>query len=914
MANPYYIPEDKVPLPPKNADVLTTACDYCIVGCAYKVYRWPVHGPDGGMKASQNALGIDFPCAPLESWPAPNQYNQVMHKDKLHNIMILPDRDTDYVNKGDSSIRGGCIAQKVYNPKTPTHDRLKTPLMRINGSLLPVSWDLALDVAADVYKYVLEKHGPTACAMKSYSYQYVENTYAIRKFFFRHINSPAFSDHDNPGHYSSTPGFRDAGIDNFGAAYDDWGDAETLFIMGTDPWETKTIIFTQFIKPAIEGGQKCIIMMPRRSTGVAFAEANGGLWLDIVPGTDTVVTGAIMKIIVENGWEDEAWLKKWANNKWEVSSGFGQGTRNTNWQWRTTWGKFQAKGLEDWKKWILSQKEFDLKTASKMSGCSAKKIKKAAEMLAKPKKDGSRVKASIAIEKGAYWAANTLSTNACAQLGYLVGAGGRPGQMIGRMGGHQRGGQSGGRFPTNKSPQKVPGRRRLRLNVDVWVRSGHARFAHVIGTTWTTAMTGTQSMQARFEELITRNPHQIDSFNKADIIKTLRARADSGGMVVINQDIYLRDPIGTRYSDIIFPAATWGEEDFMRAQGERRLRLYSKFMDAPGDAKPDWWIIAQLAKRMGLAGKGDFDWKNSNEVAEETARFSRKGRKAYNMVLVAAKAEGKTLHQKMRELGTDGIQGPTFYVNGKLFGSKRLHDTTLADRIGKNNGDSQDPANYISSITELVQGANILGKKTTGFNTQTGKINIQKFPWSITGDQWEWFKPRGDELWMANGRQNEIWQSKFDDFRRPYIMQRWPENFCEINSVDAKKRGIESGDRVVLWSNRVPVLKDTILGVKGSDYQFSGLMKNGHVELTKGAITAIAVVTPDIKKGVVFTDFNDPRSQANALTSGVPDAISGNWLFKMAICNVAKIGESSYKKDMWSFSFVRRGIVDSKTS
>lgn len=91
-------------------------------------------------------------------------------------------------------------------------------------------------------------------------------------------------------------------------------------------------------------------------------------------------------------------------------------------------------------------------------------------------------------------------------------------------------------------------------------------------------------------------------------------------------------------------------------------------------------------------------------------------------------------------------------------------------------------------------------------------------------------------------------------------------------------------------------------------------MKNGHVELTKGAITAIAVVTPDIKKGVVFTDFNDPRSQANALTSGVPDAISGNWLFKMAICNVAKIGESSYKKDMWSFSFVRRGIVDSKTS
>ena len=39
MSNKHYIPEDKVPLPPKNADVLTTCCDYCIVACGYKVYR-----------------------------------------------------------------------------------------------------------------------------------------------------------------------------------------------------------------------------------------------------------------------------------------------------------------------------------------------------------------------------------------------------------------------------------------------------------------------------------------------------------------------------------------------------------------------------------------------------------------------------------------------------------------------------------------------------------------------------------------------------------------------------------------------------------------------------------------------------------------------------------------------------------
>ena len=42
MATPYYIPESNVPLPPKGADVISTACDYCIVACGFNVFRWPV--------------------------------------------------------------------------------------------------------------------------------------------------------------------------------------------------------------------------------------------------------------------------------------------------------------------------------------------------------------------------------------------------------------------------------------------------------------------------------------------------------------------------------------------------------------------------------------------------------------------------------------------------------------------------------------------------------------------------------------------------------------------------------------------------------------------------------------------------------------------------------------------------------
>ncbi len=893
MSTPYYVPEESVPLPPPDADVLTTACDYCIVACGYKVYRWPVRGGrNGGPAADQNAFGEDFPVSPLGPWVAPNQHNIVLHKGEPHHVVIIPDKDAEHVNpQGDSSIRGGALAQKVYNPQTPTRDRLQSPMVRMFGVLMPVTWDFALEIAAEVGKHVLEKHGTNSYAVKTFSYGYMENTYAITKYALGNVRTANFTFHDTPSDVSSTPGFRDAGFDNFGPAYEDWANADTLLMCGTDPYETKTILFTDWIKPAIESGQKAIFMLPRRSTGTAFAEANGGLVLDIQPGTDLPVVLAIARVIVENGWQDKEWIEKWVNNKWESSSGFGQGTRNTPWQWRTTWGKFQTDGFEDWTDWLMAQEESVPEKAAEIAQIDVAKIYTAAEWMAKPREDGTRPKTSIMIEKGFYWSNNTGNTQAISALGITVGAGGRPGQVIGRAGGHQRGGLRGGGYPRNKSPEKLPGRRRRAMDCDRYFMSGHTRLAHVIGNTWVQAMCGSQSLQAKFEELTVRNPHQVMSFDKQEIIDTLKARADSGGTVVWDQDIYLVDPIGARYADIVFPAAGWGEDTFTRANGERRLRVYPKFYDSPGEAKPDWWIIAQLSKKMGYEG---FDWQNSNDVIEEGARHSRGSRKDFNMVLVAARREGKTLHEKLGEFGTAGIQGPVLmHDDGTLEGTKRLHDTT---RKLPETG----PA-----------GANMFNKKLTHFNSQTGKCNIQKAPWNLFSSYWEWLKPReeDDEIWITSGRINERWQSGYDDRRRPYIVQRWPENWIEIHPDFAEKHGIESGDYVQVYSDRIPVQKDTIVGVEGDDFDFASLMKNGHIELTKASITAVAIVTPAVKSNMGYMDFLHTSQPANALAGRVVDWISGNYNYKMGVGNVRKMGESPYKHQFRSMSFARRDIA-----
>ncbi len=891
MATPYYIPETSVPLPPPDAEVINTACDYCIVACGYKVYRWPVAGGRvGGARADENAFGEDFPVYPLGSWVAPNQHNIVLHNGQPHHVVIIPDKDARHVNvNGDSSIRGGAIAKKAYNPQSPTRDRLTQPLLRMHGLLMPVPWDFALDIAAEVGRHVIDHHGANAYGVKTYSYQYMENTYAITKYALRHVRTANFTFHDTPSDVTSTPGFRDAGFDNFGAAYEDWRDAETLLVCGTDPYETKTILFTQWMMPGIQAGQKAIFMVPRRTAGVAYAEKNGGLWLDVQPGTDLLVVNAMARIIVENGWQDQAWIDEWVNNRWESSSGFGQGTRNTPWQWRTTWGMFQTSGFEDWREWLLGQPEFQLANAAEISQVDPEKIRTAAEWMARPRDDGSRPKTSVMIEKGFYWSNNTGNTQAISALGIIVGAGGRPGQMISRAGGHQRGGLRGGSYPRNHSPEKLPGRRRRAIGTGRYLISRHTRLAHVIGNTWIQAMCGSQGLANKFDELVTQSPHQVRSFDRDAIVDTLKRRVDSGGTVVWNQDIYLVNPIGSRYADIVFPAATWGEETFTRANGERRVRVYNKFYDPPGDARPDWWIIAQLAQRMGYSG---FDWENSADVIHEGSRYSRGSRKDFHAVTLVAQREGKTLHEKLDEYGTDGIQAPVIMrADGTLEETLRLHDVSRV------------------LPPEGPVGANRFPKTLTHFKSQTGKCNIQKSPWSLFSDYWEWMRPRDDELWCTSGRINERWQSGFDDRRRPYIVQRWPENWVEIHPDDAAERGIENGDYVMIYSDRVPNQVGTIIGVEPSDFQFSSLLENGHIELSEAAITAVAMVTPAIKRGVLYTDFLHTDSPGNALAGRVVDWISGNYNYKMGVARVRKIGESVYKRTYRSMSFAPRDIA-----
>ncbi len=875
-----YIPLDRVPLPPTDAKVHTTACDYCIVGCGYKVYTWPV-GEEGGPASDKNALGSSFPGTTLSPWISPNQHNIVSVDGEPHNVVIVPDFDAQVVNKGGNhSIRGGTLALKCFNPDAPTRDRLLYPQIRINGELRRVEWDIALDVMAAVSKHVLENYGEAAWAMKTYSYEFFENTFAISKLAFNSINTPAFSPHDKPGAGSDTAGVDDSGIITFSASYQDWGDSDVIFISGTDPFETKTILFTSWMM----NGPKLIMVLPRRTTGVAYAEQNGGLFLQINPGTDTLLHLAINRIILENGWEDKDFVDEWIASNWEIEMGMGRGTRNTPWQWRTTWGRLGT-DFEGYKAWLLDYAPAELDNASRETGIPAKKIRQAAEMISGG--GGERPKASFGFEKGNYWSNNYTNTASFAAMGLLCGAGNRPGRMISRMGGHQRGWMGAGSYPRDKSPEKLPGRRKIELDLDRWVEAGMVRFAWVIGTTWTGAMAASQELERTFRRLTQESSYQPRRLDKEHIISTLIQRVDNGGMVVVDSDIYSVVPINTEFADIVLPAAAWGEHDAARNNGERRLRLYSKFYDPPGESKPDWWAISRFAQKMGFKG---YDWEDDNDVFEEAARFSRGGHRDYFVLVWRAKQLGMKGHELLRTLGTQGIQTPIRWVDGEMVGTVRLHDSTLE--------------------IDSPEGPTMHHKWLTHFKSHSGKAVLNKSPWEVFEDFYERIKPDPEkgEFWLTTGRINEIWQSGFDDVRKPYMKNRWPDTFVEIHPQDAAPYGIESGDEVRLFSDDILVQTGGWVKIKGSDVSFTSLVEQGLIRQGEGDVRAVAIVSEDVKQGVIFANFLHPSSPANSLVHRVPDPITNRYRFKLGKAQIERIGESPYKNSFEEMSFKSRTV------
>ncbi|MDP6273007.1 MAG: molybdopterin dinucleotide binding domain-containing protein, partial [Dehalococcoidia bacterium] len=230
-------------------------------------------------------------------------------------------------------------------------------------------------------------------------------------------------------------------------------------------------------------------------------------------------------------------------------------------------------------------------------------------------------------------------------------------------------------------------------------------------------------------------------------------------------------------------------------------------------------------------------------------------------------------------------------IDADLTGTARIHDSTL--------------------VLEPPQGAGVHEKWLTNFKSHSGKAVLNKAPWELFSDFYERITPKGDELWVTSGRYGEVWQSAYDDLRKPYLTNRTPEHFVEIHPDDAVERGIESGDWIEIVNDDVLIQTGGFTFVEGEAYTFTRLVEEGLIKIGSGRMTAIAVVTDVVRQGVMFTNFMWPRwpgSAANSLVHRVPDPIANRYRFKLGKGRVRKTGESEFKRSFDVTTFKSRAI------
>lgn len=667
------MPED-LELPPKDAQVFNLTCQYCMVQCGYKAYVWE---PGKGRRIKGS-----YTTALSGEWVHPYFINRVIKDGKEVFVAIVPDKEC-VINQGDHSVRGGGNATTLYTQRSPkvASKRLHYPMVRLKGKDSPltrVSWDEAAEFIAERFTKIKQEHGPDALGMVFGDWLWSLPTYAILKFWFKGLGSSSYAgngwffDEESAG-ISAAFG---SGTRSF--TVEDFELTKLLVTAGTNLQANGSIWWHRFyLKNLSAGKAKHIDIDPRRTLQAQMAEKHGGLHLQIKPGTDPILAGALIRLVLEKDAYDKDFVRK------------------------------HVVGLEKVAETVKDPK-FSLDNASKTTGIPKAKILKAVELMIENKGQSMFLHEKGLIHQMAAFEAQ----HAYAVLGIILGNVGKPGACVSRSGGHPKG--------TFAWPEEPPSREH-NLNIYESLEKGKIKALWAYG---------------------------CNIFKQMPSLTKYRPLMEKTFLVVSDRIHTEMDSA----ADVLLPAATWGETDLILASEDRRVRILQKFMDPPGEAKPDWEHVVLVAKKMGIQG---FDWKSPKEVWDEI-RTQNDWIKEMDW-------------DSLLKAGTNGLRYPM--VNGKS------PDRLYSDEMER-----------------------IMGKR---FFTKDNKIHVEKIIVLKDFDpkKYEWGEVSSRYPLMAiDFRLNELWNTGYTYWDTPGVYERTPDAYLLINPVDAKARGISTGQWVVLES------------------------------------------------------------------------------------------------------------------
>jgi len=195
-------------------------------------------------------------------------------------------------NQGHTCLKGRYAFHFYDHP-----ERLRTPLIRKNGELVPATWDEAYDYIVDRFADIVEKHGPDALAGVSSARCPNEENYLMQKFFRVQVGTNNIDSCARVCHSPTALGMQKTfGTGAATNSIDDLKDTQLIMVIGANPTDAHPVTGAK-IKQQIMKGKTLIVIDPRRTELARYAKYH----LQLRPGTNVALLNMMMHYIVREG-------------------------------------------------------------------------------------------------------------------------------------------------------------------------------------------------------------------------------------------------------------------------------------------------------------------------------------------------------------------------------------------------------------------------------------------------------------------------------------------------------------------------------------------------------------------------------------------------------------------------------------
>jgi len=448
-------------------------------------------------------------------------------------------------------------------------DRLTTPLIKKDGKFVEATWDEAYDLIAQKFK----SYKPDEMACLSSARTSNEDNYALMKFA-RGVLKTRHIDHCARLCHASTVAGLAASFGS-GAMTNsilDIAQSKCLFILGSNTFEQHPLIGRK-IAQAKMNGAKIIYADPRFTATGKQAD----LYMQFRSGSDVAILNGMMQYIIQNGWEDKEFIEK------------------------------RTKDYEKLKA-VVMKPEYNFENVSKISGIPVEQLKQATEWFAKS--EASAILYSMGITQHTTGVDNVKSV---ANIQMLTGNLGKPGAGVNALRGQNnvQGACDMGALPVSFTGyQKVTDPAAYKKFVDAWgFPDGICESKNGYEVTVMMDVLTDKPGELKAMYIMGENPMLSDP----DLTHVEHALKSLEFLVV--QDIFMTETAAL--ADVVLPATCYAEKTGTQTSTERRVQMWHKAQEAPGQAKLDWQIISELAAKMGYGAQ--FAYKSSEEIFDEIA-------------------------------------------------------------------------------------------------------------------------------------------------------------------------------------------------------------------------------------------------------------------------------------------------------